>query len=186
MHNKKGFTIIELLVVIAIIGLLSAVVLAALNTARAKARNAARQSDIHQIYLALTQYNIDKNTFPVITGAACLGVPTGTNCWTGYGVNGGGYANIPGNTALNTVLAPYLPNIPTDPLPTRGIGDAYVYYTGAGDIHCNGTDTIMGTWIAWEPDTLSPTTDAQCAPGKVACCSGIGCGPIGFCLYKVD
>jgi prepilin-type N-terminal cleavage/methylation domain-containing protein len=187
MRNKRGFTIIELLVVIAIIGLLSAVVLASLNTARAKARNAERQSDIHQIFLALTQYNIDKDGFPVITPAvACLGVPSGTSCWAGYGVNGGGFATIQGNTTLNTLLAPYIPTIPKDPQPTRSYGDAYVYFTGPGDVHCNGTETVVGTWIAWEPDDPNPTTDAQCAPGKVACCSYIGCSPTLFCLYKVD
>jgi len=41
-NTKRGFTLIELLVVISIIGLMSSVVLAALNDSRTKARNAER------------------------------------------------------------------------------------------------------------------------------------------------
>ena len=47
LNTKKGFTLIELLVVIAIIGILSSVVLASLNTARAKGANAAVKSNMN-------------------------------------------------------------------------------------------------------------------------------------------
>lgn len=46
MNTKKGFTLIELLVVIAIIGLMASVVLASLNSARAKAANSAVKSNL--------------------------------------------------------------------------------------------------------------------------------------------
>ncbi len=54
--RKSGFTLIELLVVIAIIGILSSVVLASLNSARQKSRDARRVADIKQLQLALELY----------------------------------------------------------------------------------------------------------------------------------
>jgi prepilin-type N-terminal cleavage/methylation domain-containing protein len=56
IKRNKGFTLIELLVVIAIIGILSSVVLASLNSARKKSRDARRISDLKQIQLALEMY----------------------------------------------------------------------------------------------------------------------------------
>ncbi len=72
MNKSKGFTLIELLVVIAIIGLLASVVLLALNSARAKSRDAKRLADMKQVATAMELYFNDNYTYP--TGATDLAV----------------------------------------------------------------------------------------------------------------
>jgi len=64
MRKQKGFTLIELLVVIAIIGILSTIVMVSLNTARAKARDARRVSDVRQLQLALQMYYDSAGSYP--------------------------------------------------------------------------------------------------------------------------
>lgn len=74
--NKKGFTLIELLVVIAIIGILASIVLVSLNSAREKARDVRRVSDMRQIALALEMYyDESSNVYPTDStpGATCNG-----------------------------------------------------------------------------------------------------------------
>ncbi len=66
-NNKKGFTLIELLVVIAIIGILSSVVLASLNSARKKSRDARRIADVKQIQVALELFYDSNSTYPSST-----------------------------------------------------------------------------------------------------------------------
>jgi prepilin-type N-terminal cleavage/methylation domain-containing protein len=61
-QKTKGFTLIELLVVIAIIGLLASIVLVSLNTARQKARDSRRLTDIRQVALALELYADSNNS----------------------------------------------------------------------------------------------------------------------------
>lgn len=63
-RHSRGFTLIELLVVIAIIGILSSVVLASLNSARKKGRDARRISDVKQIQLALELYYDNNQSYP--------------------------------------------------------------------------------------------------------------------------
>ena len=71
--NKKGFTLIELLVVIAIIGLLSTLAVVALSSARLKARDSKRLSDLKQIQTALELYYTDNNAYPTEATAVTLG-----------------------------------------------------------------------------------------------------------------
>jgi prepilin-type N-terminal cleavage/methylation domain-containing protein len=69
--TSKGFTLIELLVVIAIIGLLSSVVLASLNSARNKAKDAAVKQSFNQIEKAAQMdYNDNGNYAPDVGGGS--------------------------------------------------------------------------------------------------------------------
>ena len=65
--SARGFTLIELLVVIAIIGILSSIVLASLNDARLKSRDAKRVADVKQIQLALELYYDATGSYPTTT-----------------------------------------------------------------------------------------------------------------------
>ena len=85
--KNKGFTLIELLVVVAIISLLSSVVMASLNSARAKARDARRLSDMHQMQIALEFYYNSFGRYPDSDSAGCggwdsSGTPVGAPSFT--------------------------------------------------------------------------------------------------------
>lgn len=61
MRKSKAFTLIELLIVIAIIGILAAMILVALNTARTRAKDARIKSDIHQLAVNASVWGLDHN-----------------------------------------------------------------------------------------------------------------------------
>jgi type IV pilus assembly protein PilA len=81
-NTQKGFTLIELLVVIAIIGILSSIVIASLNSARTKGKDAAIKGQLKQLQ---TQAEVfyDNNggkyaTTTVVGATSCTTASSGT------------------------------------------------------------------------------------------------------------
>ena len=61
---KKGFTLIELLIVVAIIGILAAIAIPQFAAYRAKAYNAASESDLKNTKTSLESYFADNQCYP--------------------------------------------------------------------------------------------------------------------------
>jgi len=117
LRSKRGFTLIELLVVIAIIGILATIVLVSLNTARQKARDTRRISDLRQVALGLEMYYDDNSSYPSVTGC------TAAN-WTG---------------TMTTAISPtYITSVPIDPVNSGN--NVYMY---GGD----GTDYALRAYL---------------------------------------
>lgn len=101
--TQKGFTLIELLVVIAIIGILASIVVVSLSSARGKARDARRVSDVRSVQKALEFYYNANAEYPTSCGAT-------TGVWRGHGSNFGDC-----NTNYIEGLTSYLAVLPIDP-----------------------------------------------------------------------
>jgi type II secretion system protein G len=114
--NSRGFTLIELLVVISIVGLLATLVVANLNSARARARDAARKSDLKNISTSLRLYFNDKSFYPANNSSGLiLGCgSTGTSACTW------GAPWVVGTTT-------YMQILPKDPISSQ----SYKYEVGA-------------------------------------------------------
>lgn len=113
--NKKGFTLIELLVVIAIIGILAAVVLVSLNSARQKSRDARRLADVRQIMTALEIYYNDNGGYPAHETRSINGINV----------------QVPDDAAGSPAFSTYLSQYPSYPLPSNdgncAVASNYVY-----------------------------------------------------------
>ncbi len=154
--GSTGFTLVELLVVVAIIGILSSIVLASLNGARQKGRDAKRIADVKQMQLALELYYDANSSYP-----------SATDFNNGILVTDG-----------------YIAVMPVDPLNTAP--NTYSYYSGLnadGVTGCTGAGATCSKYVLGallESSTNSALadsvhTDFSSASPAVNCASPMYC-----------
>lgn len=145
---QRGFTLIELLVVIAIIGILASIVLASLDSARKKGRDARRIADIKQIQLALELYYDAQSAYP------------------------------PALTVANLVTPGYISVLPTDPSSSVTTVYNYSYAplaASSGSAVCSsyhvGTslETSGSTALTSDADTTSASATVADSAGLFLC-----------------
>lgn len=149
----RGFTLIELLVVIALIGILATLVMANLNSARGRSRDAERKSDLRSLETALRLWYNDRGSYPANDSngniIACNSYTNPSACTWGNG------------WSVGTTI--YMSKLVVDPLPNQN-------YSYSAD-SVNDTFTLTAC--------LENRSDDKCDKDGngniISCAGGSGC-----------
>jgi len=170
--KMRGFTLIELLVVIAIIGILAAIVLVSLNTARVRGRDARRVGDFASLAAALELYADTVGDYPIATDSGTI------------------YSNFTDMVAALQATG-LLSTSPQDPQNTPAPGTQRYAYLGPGATGAGCVPLTLGyiMKVSLERDATSAARDNGCLAyvGEAALtinCDGVGDDNEEYCLYQ--
>ena len=154
--TKTGFSLIELLVVVTIIGLMMALLLPAVQSAREAARRIQCTSNLKQLGLALQQYETGYGVYPPST--VLSGQGNTTNWVGGWSVNGRILSFTEQNTFFNAI------NLSTDqtaPMNLTVTGQSFGVFLCPSEVSPQSYDAsfgssavstigwCMGDWYVW-------------------------------------
>ena len=165
----QAFTLIELLVVIVIIGVLATLATVAVSSARGRARDAKRVSDLKQISTALEMYYADYFSYPnLITPGQALTSPDGSKTYM---------SKVPNNPTpwaedACTSGSDYVYN------PVGGLTDPPSY--NISGCLAKGTGSLAAGEVAMTPTGLNSVT---CPARICGDCSTTACG--GTCATNI-
>lgn len=150
MHTRKnqpGFTLIELLVVISIIGFVASAVFASVRSANAKARDARRKQDLHQLATAIELYYDANGEYPPDDSSNST-----NNDWS---------------PDFKAKLAPYLKVLPRDPLQDEDSWRHYSAWRMSWNFSqiggpCDGHFVLWSYFLENPNDPDYPASDRNC------------------------
>lgn len=175
--KKSGFTLIELLVVVAIISLLSSIILVSLNSARAKARDAKRIEDLHQISIALEMFYDQQGRYPVTPGGTywdAFDPNTSHMRYFADCLESGTYCGFT-PTNYKPVMSQVPLNPSDDPNKSDGFNSTYFFgYEGRGP-ECY----ILGTLLETNSSILKSDAD-----GDIRVAGDNGCNDPYYCIKQ--
>lgn len=164
-RTTRGFTLIELLAVIAIIGVLASSVIAAVSTARGKARDAKRIAEVKEIKSALNMFHELRNTYPSTTPETFSGEDAAIQYLAT--IDGGGYlrdapVGVTGGTEY------FYRGIKADGTECVATGEACTDFVIGAVLERsnsaleNDSDRSIGTFVGASSDCLGGTGDEYC------------------------
>jgi general secretion pathway protein G len=158
--TKKGFTLIELLVVIGIIGMLVAIAIPNFLSARQRASDSKKKSDMRELKSALRLYYNDFNSYP----ASYNGGVGKLNYIQGCGLNGTGQCPCSATVDFASGAAcdqVYMKKFSSD------LGTGTFYYLKAG-----GDDFCLRAVLDNKSDPELVISQSRCASACGANCTG--------------
>ena len=169
-NRKSGFTLIELLVVISIISVLSAIVLASINSARTKATTTRETLNVMQLAKAIN-LSITDGSYPSSGGTwQCVGISTG-KCWNNF--------YFPAVTLNNALVG----NISTTPIPgdPEMLSNSF-YYAYNANYTSGAAPFGPGAYLMWFVRDIGNTSCGSAFVFAISISSGV---TYRQCLMKI-
>jgi prepilin-type N-terminal cleavage/methylation domain-containing protein len=154
--KQKGFTLVELMVTVSIIAILSSIIYASFDQARAQARDKARLSSLKEVQLALEVYRAQNGSYPI---AGC-----GAASFAGPGPGSAGFSQC--GDYIVGLVPDFIDRLPVDPRFENDSNRGFYYRSDGNSYKLMSYDVVEAQVIGAYGEEF-----ARC-PGAMGACGG--------------